>query len=98
MCEHTAIVTAARNAVVSIRDLKVDAGWEFLLEKTPILAKAILNEVNRKENAYDAALSFFKIEDTYCSPCQWVRRDYDEHLGDFVKRLDEFVDNYGLNR
>jgi hypothetical protein len=94
MCEHIAIVTAARNALVSLRDMKVDCSWELFLEKTPILAKAVLNEVSRKENAYDAALSFFKIGDRACSPCLWVRRDYDEHLGDFVKRLDEFVDTY----
>ena len=94
MCEHIAIVTAARNAVVSLRDMKISLGWEGLLEATPILTKAVLKELSRKENAYDAALSFFKIDYNACSPCQWVRRNHGEHLEDFIKRLDEFVDDY----
>jgi hypothetical protein len=52
------------------------------------------NEISRQENAYDAALDYFKITDKSCSPCQWVRRDSQEHREDFITRLGEFVESF----
>ena len=87
-CKHTEILTASRNAVVSIRAGLREIGIVIM----PMSSEG--QEIARQENAYDALL--MDIEANGCKSCEYDKADPDRD-SDYLEFVAEHVEYYGVD-